>query len=202
MIYIIISSVLSYLVGSISSAVIVSKKIYNTDIRSHGSGNAGATNTLRTLGKKAAIIVFAADFLKGMLSAGIAWIFVYFLDAPYECLLFAGFFVQVGHCLPVFFGFKGGKGVATAAGTAMAIMPHIAVLLLAVFTVIALPSRIVSLASGVCATLYPLFAYFLTESHSTENFLFAASCSVLIIVMHTSNISRMIQDKEKTLSAE
>ncbi len=201
MMYYIIISVISYLIGSVNSAIIVSKKLYATDIRSHGSGNAGATNTLRTLGKKAAAIVFAFDFLKGLFSVGIAWLLIYFFDAPYECLLFAGFFVQLGHCLPIFFNFKGGKGVATAAGTAIGIMPFVAILLLAIFAVIALSSKVVSLASGVCATLYPLFAYFLTESHNTENFLFAASCSVLIIVMHTANISRLLTENEKPFSA-
>lgn len=198
--YLILSSVFAYLIGSISTAVIVSKKFYNSDIRSQGSGNAGATNALRTFGKKAAAIVFFADFSKGLIAVAAAKCLVIFFDAPNECMLLAGFFAQFGHCFPVFFRFKGGKGVATAAGAALGVMPLVAVILLAVFAVIAASTKIVSLASGICASIYPLLAYFLSGADKTINFLFASACSVLIIVMHGANFVRLIDGEEKPVS--
>jgi len=202
LIYIIISAILSYLLGSINTAVIVSKKRFGKDIRNEGSGNAGATNTLRTFGKKAAALVFVADFIKGLIAVTVARLFVFYSDAPYICLLFAGFSVQIGHCFPVFFNFKGGKGVATAAGAAMGIMPFVAIILLSVFAVITALTKIVSLASGICAVVYPLLAYFISNSNQKTNFLFAAACSVLIIVMHGSNFARLIDGNEKPISSK
>lgn len=198
--YIVISSFAAYLLGSINTAVIVSKKRFGKDIRNHGSGNAGATNTLRSFGKKAAAIVFFTDFSKGLIAVAAAKCFIVFLNAPYECMLFAGFFVQFGHCFPVFFRFRGGKGVATAAGAALGVMPLVSVILLTVFAIIAVSTKIASVASGVCASVYPLLAYFLTGSDKTANFLFAAACSVLIIVMHGANFARLIDGAEKPVS--
>ena len=200
--FIILSSVLSYLIGSISFAVILSKKLTGKDVRTAGSGNAGATNVLRTSGKNAAAAVFFLDFLKGFVAVIIARCFILFFEAPYECVYLAGFFAQFGHCFPVFFGFRGGKGVATAAGTAAAIMPVTAAVLIAVFAVIALISRTASIASCTCAVLYPLLAYFITDSQNIFNFIFAASCSVLIIIMHGANIARLLDGEEKPVSSE
>lgn len=198
----ILCSVFAYLIGSINTAVIVSKKLYGKDIRNEGSGNAGATNTYRSFGRKAAAAVFFTDFSKGLITVAAAKCLVAFLDAPYECMLLAGFFVQFGHCLPIFFRFKGGKGVATAAGAALGVMPLVAVILLVLFAVIVLSTKIVSLASGVCASLYPLLAYFLTGSDQTMNFLFAAACSALIIIMHGANFARLIDGREKQISSK
>lgn len=202
MLFIVISSFFSYLLGSINPALIISKKIYGKDIRNEGSGNAGATNALRTMGKKNAALVFLCDFSKGLIAVAAAKSFIIFFDAPYECMLFAGFFVQFGHCFPLFFRFRGGKGVATAAGAAMGIMPLVAVILLAFFAVIAASSRIISVASGFCASLYPLLAYFLTGTNNTMNFVFAASCSVLIIIMHGANLARLADGQEKPISSK
>ena len=198
----IISAVFSYLLGSISTAVIVSKNRFGKDIRNEGSGNAGATNTLRIFGKKAAALVFVFDFLKGFIAVAVAKIIVSFFDASYFCVLISGFFVQLGHCFPLFFRFKGGKGVATAAGAAMGIMPFVALILLAVFAVTVALTKIVSLASGICAVIYPLLAYFITTSNQKMNFAFAAACAVLIIVMHGSNFARLIDGNEKPISSE
>ena len=197
----IISAVFSYLLGSFSTAVIVSRNRFGKDIRNEGSRNAGATNTLRVFGKKAAALVFVTDFLKGFVTVAVAKIIVSFFDASYFCVLIAGFFVQVGHCFPLFFRFKGGKGVATAAGAAMGIMPFVALILLAVFTVTVALTKIVSLASGICAVIYPLLAYFITSSNQKLNFAFAAACSVLIIVMHGSNFARLIDGNENPISS-
>ncbi len=200
MFYIFLSAAVSYFLGSISSAVIVSKAFYGKDIRNSGSGNAGATNTLRVFGKKAGIAVFLFDFLKGMIAVFFAKILVSFLGADYICIPVAGFSVQVGHVFPVFFGFKGGKGVATAAGCAMAIMPVTAFFLLGIFAAVVFFSKIVSLASGICAAAYPLLAYFISDQHKTTHFVFAACCSALIIIKHSANFVRLLNGKESKIS--
>ena len=161
MFFIILISLLGYIIGSINSAVIISKKAYNSDIRDYGSKNAGATNMFRIFGKKAGAIVFIFDFLKGLIAVGIARFIIAFFDAPYECMLFAGFFAQLGHTFPLFFRFRGGKGVATAVGAAFGIMPLVAGILLFIFAVILSIAKTVSIASCVCAVAYPLLAYFL-----------------------------------------
>ncbi len=198
MTFIIISTICSYLIGSISFAVIISKKLGGTDVRTVGSGNAGATNVLRTAGKKAALWVFLGDFTKGLIAVTAARALIYLFDAPYECVYFAGFFVQSGHCFPIFFGFKGGKGVATAAGAAMGIMPAVAIILIALFAVIALITSTASVASCLCATVYPLLTCIFAGT--TADFIFSAACSVLIIIMHRSNIARLLDGEEKTIS--
>lgn len=200
MLFIVISAVFSYLVGSINSAVIISKVFYGKDIRNSGSGNAGATNTLRVFGKKAGIAVFLFDFLKGIFAVMFARIFVSFLGADYLCLPVAGFFAQLGHVFPLFFGFKGGKGVATAAGSAMAISPLTASVLLAVFAVTVIATKTVSLASGICAAVYPLLMYFLSAENKTVLFIYAACCSALIIIKHFENFTRLLDGKESKIS--
>lgn len=200
--FIIISSAFAYLIGSISTAVIVSRNLYDTDIRNHGSKNAGATNIYRTFGKRAGAVVFFLDFSKGFIAVAAARCLVAFLDAPYECILFAGFFSQLGHTFPIFFKFKGGKGVATAAGAAMGIMPLVALILLALFAIVVLLSKIVSLASGLCAVAYPLLAYFLSGSRGEYHFIFAAACAVMIAVKHAPNFRRLLDGEEKKISTE
>lgn len=200
MIYLAISAVFSYLLGSISSAVIISKAFFGKDIRELGSKNAGATNALRSFGKKAGAAVFLFDFSKGLVSVAAARCLVYFLNAPYECILVAGFFAQLGHIFPLFFKFKGGKGVATAVGAAIGIMPAVAIALLALFSVITATTKTVSLASGICAAVYPLAAYFWSGSNASANFVFAASCAVMIAVKHAPNFARLLDGEEKQIS--
>lgn len=197
MIFIIIVSVFAYLLGSISTAVIISKRLYKSDVRNYGSKNAGATNVYRLYGKKPGALVFVFDFFKGFAAVAAARLLVTFFDAPYECVLFAGFFAQLGHTFPIFFKFKGGKGVATAAGAALGIMPLVAMILLAFFAVLVMLTRIVSLASAVCAAAYPLLAYFIGGESAEPNFVFAVSCAVMIAVKHAPNIARLLDGEEK-----
>ncbi len=196
----ILCSIGAYLIGSANTSVIISKKFFGKDIRSEGSGNAGATNTLRSFGKKAAALVFFLDFSKGLITVAAAKCLVFFLDAPYECMLLAGFFVQAGHCFPVFFRFRGGKGVATAAGAATGVMPLVALILLAVFAVIVFSKKIVSLASGICAAIYPVLTFFLSNANRIENFIFSAACSAVIIILHIPNFIRLIDGEEKPIT--
>lgn len=200
--YIILISVFSYLLGSINTAVVFSKTLYREDIRELGSKNAGATNMLRSFGKKAGTAVFLFDFSKGLLTVAVAKVMVAFFGAPYETLLFAGFFTQLGHTFPIFFGFRGGKGVATAAGAALGVMPLVSLILFAVFVVLFLLTKIVSLSSGVCAVAYPLLAYFFGGNNNEYKFVFAVSCAVMIIVKHSPNIVRLLDGDEKKISAK
>lgn len=197
MFYIILCSLIAYLIGSVNTAIIISKSFYGKDIRTLESKNPGATNMMRAFGKKAGLLVFAFDFSKGILSVLIADIFFLFLDAPFEAALFAGFFAVLGHVFPVFFGFRGGKGVATLAGAAFALMPLITLCLLALFAVILALSRIVSLASGICAAVFPIAAYFFASSHNNEFFIFGCCCAALMIIRHIPNIVRLIDGEER-----
>lgn len=202
MLYLISISVFAYLLGSVNTAVILSKKIYETDIRNHGSFNAGATNMMRTFGKKAGAFVFFLDFSKGLIAVAAAKCLVLLLNAPYECVYFAGFFAQLGHTFPLFFKFRGGKGVATAAGAAFAIMPLVALILFSVFAVVVLLTKTVSLASGICAVLYPLTAYFSGGERREFQFVYAAACAVMIVIKHIPNIIRLLDGKENKISSD
>lgn len=197
MIFIIFSAVASYFLGCVNPASLISKYIYNKDIRSEGSGNPGATNIFRVFGKKAGLTVFLIDFAKGLIVVLIARILVRFFNAPYETILAAGLCVQLGHIFPVFYKFKGGKGVAAAAGAAIGIMPLTAILLLTLFTVILTVTKTVSVASIISAAAYPLLAYLLGGENAKILFIFTASCSILIIVKHSQNICRLLDGKEK-----
>lgn len=200
MLYLSLSAVFSYLLGSISPSIIISKVFYKKDIRKSGSGNAGATNTLRVLGKKAGIAVFISDFFKGFLAVIVAKTFVEYFNAEFICIPIAGFFAQLGHIFPIFFGFRGGKGVATAAGSAMAVMPLTACVLLGIFALTVIITKTVSLASGISAAVYPLLAYFLSEENKAVLFIYAACCSALIIIKHFENFARLLDGKENKLS--
>lgn len=191
MVYTAISAAFGYLIGSISFAVIISKTVHGEDIRNSGSGNAGATNAVRIFGFKTGIAVFVCDFLKGILSVGFAKLLVVMCNAPYEAMLFAGLFAQLGHILPLYHGFRGGKGVATAVGAAFALMPLTAVILLILFAVILFVSKYVAAASGVCAAVYPILAYFLSRENALENCIFAIACAMMILVKHIPNFVRM-----------
>lgn len=196
MVYITVSAIIAYLIGSINFAVIFSRLIHGEDIRNSGSGNPGATNAFRIYGKKLGVAVFLCDLSKGLIAVAAAKILVVIFDAPPETMLAAGFFVQLGHVLPVFHGFRGGKGVATALGTAFALMPLTAVILLALFAVILFTTKYVAVASGVCAAAYPIIAYYLAGDNSTAYCIFAVACSMLILIRHISNFGRLSRGEE------
>ena len=133
----------AYLIGSINPAIIISKEYYHDDIREHGSGNAGATNTLRTYGKKTAAVIFALDLLKAAVAVGVgSLILTYSIGGA-----IAGLFVILGHTFPVYYKFKGGKGVACTAMVILLLSPASFVILFPIFAVIVLLTRFVSLGS-------------------------------------------------------
>lgn len=198
---IIFSSVIGYLLGSVNTSIIVGKLLYKVDVREHGSGNAGATNALRTLGKGAAAAVVIGDFIKGILACLIGrWVFgeINPGDGIFIGEYMAGFFAVVGHNWPVYFGFKGGKGVMTSFAVAMMFSPLAALICLAGFIIIVAITKYVSLGSMVSAALFPIAILILNEP--LLKILTGAALAALIIWRHKANIERLVAGNEKKLS--
>ncbi|MBQ8432026.1 MAG: glycerol-3-phosphate 1-O-acyltransferase PlsY [Clostridia bacterium] len=184
--------IIPYLLGSINPAIIFSKLIYHDDIRQHGSGNAGTTNMLRTFGLKAAALTMICDFLKAILAVWLGRL-IYGVDGG----ALAMFFVVFGHMFPIFYRFKGGKGVACAGMAALAIHPVIFLFLLFVFLVVAIGTRLVSLASIMCALVYPMLFYWF--ANDGLNVAMAFCTMAFVLFMHRENFKRIWAGKESKL---
>ncbi|AWI12318.1 MULTISPECIES: glycerol-3-phosphate 1-O-acyltransferase PlsY [Bacillaceae] len=185
--------VLAYLIGSIPSGLIIGKVFYNTDIREHGSGNLGATNTFRTLGVKAGIVVMVADILKGTLATGLADIFSYFQISLEWSIspLIIGAVAAFGHMYPIFANFRGGKAVATSGGVILYYEPVLFIILILIFIITLYLSKYVSLSSmvaGVVAIIYSLF------TRDIPLIVIVFLLSGFIFYRHRANIKR-IKDK-------
>ena len=187
-----------YLLGSINFGVIVSRCLYHEDVRSKGSGNAGTTNILRTYGKKAAALTLAGDMGKGAVAVILAHVLIGWVTGSDLNGVYAGYLAAIGavcgHLWPVWFGFKGGKGVAVAAGAILASEPMVLLALAAVFFLLAFTTRIVSLSSITVAALSPVFTglwswYVGRDVWITT--LCAAIMGGLVIWMHRANIQRL-----------
>lgn len=185
----IILTILSYLLGSISAGFLVGSSS-GVDVRSAGSGNIGATNVARTLGWKKGLVTLLADVAKGFLPVLAA----HLLDLGAAAAASAGLAAFAGHLYPVFLGFKGGKGVATAAGVYLAAMPLGILALLGVFLVVALGNRRVSLASMAAAVAGPVVAWAL--SYPQETVWMTLIIAVLVVVRHRENIRRLMAGEE------
>ena len=198
---------LSYLLGSIPTAVWFGKAYFGIDIRTQGSGNAGATNTLRTLGKKAGLFVLIVDFMKGFSACNLMMLQNHVSNTDivqremyitYQLLL--GVCAVAGHIFPVFAKFKGGKGIATMIGVVLAVDYELALLLILTFILVVAITQYVSLASMLAATLSPLYVYLLfKDSRYTQqpNFiLFCTGFATLVLITHRKNIGRLIQGNE------
>lgn len=191
--------VFSYLLGSIPTSVWIGKVFYNLDVREHGSGNAGATNTFRVLGKAAGIPVLIIDVLKGWVSVMLAVWFLVPGDSP---VLFENFRVLcgtaavMGHVFPLFAGFRGGKGVATLLGVAAGMQPVAAMLCIALFLLVLLLTKYVSLGSILASLFYGLFLLLIDKVHHDATIIFAIMIPVLVILTHTKNIRRLIEGNE------
>ncbi|SHJ82943.1 glycerol-3-phosphate 1-O-acyltransferase PlsY [Paramaledivibacter caminithermalis] len=193
MIKFLLPAVFSYFIGSIPFSFLTAKFIGGIDIRNYGSGNSGATNVLRTLGKKAGAIAFLGDFLKGFMVAIIVKKFIG-IDIAVICSTFC----VIGHCYPIFLGFKGGKGVATTGGTIFALYPLIGAILLACLILIIKASRIVSLASISSALLFPIIS-FIFKTHKYF-LIYSVILGLFVVYKHKSNISRLIAGNESKIS--
>lgn len=190
--------VLAYLIGSISSAVLVSKRFYGIDIREHGSGNAGATNTFRILGKNAGIIVMIADMLKGFLAVKLSLLSSYtWTSEPFVNLqVMLGIAAVLGHIFPIFAGFRGGKGIATLFGMILGIQPLVAVSLVGVFMLMLLATRYVSLSSISASIAFPLLILFIFREPELSYKIFAIGTAALVVLTHHKNITRLITGSE------
>ncbi|MBZ4666599.1 glycerol-3-phosphate 1-O-acyltransferase PlsY [Mahella sp.] len=187
-----IAIIIGYLIGSISTALIVGRTLGRIDIRQYGSGNAGATNIARVLGKRAGAITLVFDLLKGVIAVLIGrW-----LGGQWGAVL-AGMAAIIGHNWPVYFQFRGGKGVATTLGAALVISPLIGLLILLIAGVIILVTRYVSLGSIIAAIAYPILV--LIISPDPWLILFSIFTCVMIIARHNSNIKRLLAGSESKL---
>ncbi len=188
----------AYLLGSVSNAVWIGKTFYDTDVREHGSRNAGATNTMRILGRKAGIAVFALDFLKGFIAVSLAALLPYAADSPalFNMKFALTAAVVLGHIFPVFAGFRGGKGVATLAGAVLAVYPPAVLLCLATFIAVFALCRYVSLASITAGILLPVYTVFVFGQRYVPLVIFCCAVSVLLLVTHRRNIRRLLTGTE------
>lgn len=203
--------IVPYLISGINSAIIVTKIKSGEDIRKIGSGNAGLTNTLRTQGKIAALFVLLGDILKGVVSILIVHFMFRLLlgvdtygNDGYGWINYcSGIFAVLGHIFPVYYGFKGGKGVLVTFSTMLAIKAVPALILLGIFGIVVAVSRYVSLGSIIAASLYPfavlLFSYMDGDKSMLLNFAFAAVIGFMLVFMHRSNMVRLKNHTEKKL---
>ena len=192
--------VLAYLIGSIPTAVWVSKWVYGIDIREHGSGNAGATNAFRILGTKAGSGVMLADMMKGFIAVKLS-IFSAFpwTSEPFVNLqIFLGLAAVIGHIFPIWADFRGGKGIATLFGMILSIQPIVAVSLVVVFMLMLFITRYVSLSSITASIAFPLLILFIFNAHAQELSyrLFAIATAFLVVLTHHKNISRLLSGNE------
>lgn len=193
--------VCAYLLGSISSAVLVSKRFYGMDIREHGSGNAGATNTFRVLGKNAGVIVMIADMLKGFVAVKLSLLSGYSWNpepsVPFVNLqIVLGIAAVLGHIFPVFANFRGGKGIATLFGMILGIQPIVAVSLVGVFMLMLLATRYVSLSSISASIAFPLLILFIFREPELSYKIFAIGTAALVVLTHHKNITRLLTGSE------
>lgn len=191
--------VLAYLVGSIPTALIISRRFFGIDIREYGSGNMGATNTFRVLGSRYGTIVMAIDILKGVLAVALYNFIPYYLYNELERTNFMiglGMAAVIGHIFPVFANFKGGKGVATLFGMILALQPVVAVSCVGVFLFVLYLTRYVSLSSILGAVMLPISVLWIWNEHEVLYRIFALLVAFLVIITHQKNIGRLLKGAE------
>ena len=182
--------ILSYLIGAIPSGLIVGKTIWHKDLRYYGSGNIGATNAYRVLGKKAGALVFLLDFFKGELAVMLGSICI---GTP-EAMILAGSFAIIGHMHSIFLKLQGGKGVSTALGVLSILMPKVAVIVVIVWGAIVFATRYVSLGSITAALMTPILAA--VFSYNKYYVIFGIIAAAFIIIKHKDNILRIRKGRE------
>lgn len=202
-----ISTIIAYLLGSANFAIIVSRAIAHDDIRNHGSGNAGLTNVLRTLGKGPAVLTLLGDFSKGITSVIIVRLLLHFcagIDGFYIGDYIVAFAALVGHVYPVYYGFKGGKGILVSFGALMILSPLAGLLCFSGFLIAVIFTRYVSLGSIIAGILYPLTTMLITALQLGAIDWIEVLCtlpiSILIIYMHRANIKRLVKHEENKIS--
>ena len=189
--------IIAYLLGNISTSYIIAKKMIGVDIRTQGSGNAGSTNVLRTLGKKAGAMTFVGDLLKGVLAVLIAKVIASISGVDVATAGYLGVIgVVSGHNWPAFLGFRGGKGVATSLGSMIAINPILALSCFAIFLIIVAITKYVSLGAVVSISLSPIMMI-LTKNN--KGLLATLFLTISVIYTHRENIKRLLNGTERKL---
>lgn len=190
---ILICIILPYLLGSLNFALILSRRFYGEDVRQKGSGNAGMTNMLRNYGKGAAALTLLGDALKAVVSSLIGYV-VFGVTGAY----IAGLFCILGHMFPIYYRFKGGKGVVTTAVMILMLNPVIFLILLAIFLLIVLGTRFISLGSIMCVMIWPLILQRMEGAGAPV--LMAMAIAALVVFMHRENIKRLLRGEENKVS--
>ncbi len=194
--------VIAYLIGSIPTALIISKRFFGIDIRDYGSGNMGATNTFRVLGSRYGTMVMAFDILKGMAAVVLYNFIPYYLHNDLErtnFMLGLGLAAVTGHIFPIFAGFKGGKGVATLLGMILAVQPVIAISCIGVFVLVLFLTRYVSLSSILAAVALPICVLWIWNEHEVLYRVFALLVAILVVLTHQKNIGRILRGVESRM---
>lgn len=192
----IVFAIIAYLIGSIPFGLIVGKVGYKIDIREHGSGNLGATNSFRVLGTKAGIIVTLGDILKGTLATLVPLIAIYFIEVDVARLVI-GLFAVIGHTYPLFAKFKGGKAVATSAGIILGVNPLLFIIIIASFMLTLYLFKYVSLASMITGVIATIITIFLKD---WLLFVMLLTLTSFVIYRHTDNIKRIINKTEPKIT--
>ncbi|MBK8610960.1 MAG: glycerol-3-phosphate 1-O-acyltransferase PlsY [Chitinophagaceae bacterium] len=194
--------IISYLIGSIPTALLVSKRFFGIDIRDYGSGNMGATNTFRVLGSRYGTMVMVFDILKGMAAVMLYNFLPYYLSHELDrtnLMLGLGLAAVAGHIFPVFAGFRGGKGVATLLGMVLAIQPVIAVSCIGIFALVLFLTRYVSLSSILAAIALPVCVLWIWNENEVLYRVFALIVALLVVVTHQKNIGRILRGVESRI---
>lgn len=191
--------VLAYGIGSIPTSVWISRSLFGIDIRDYGSGNAGATNTFRVLGSKWGTIVMMVDILKGVVATSLYIFLPYLLTDELHrtnLMIGLGLAAVLGHIFPIWAGFKGGKGVATLLGMAVAIQPLVAVCCIGVFLLVLYLTRFVSLSSILAGVSFMVFILFIFNEKETLYRIFAVMVALMVVLTHQKNIGRILKGTE------
>ena len=191
--------VMAYCIGSVPTAVWISKSLFGIDIRDYGSGNAGATNTFRVLGSKWGTVVMMVDILKGVVATSLYILLPgYLSDELHRTNLMIGLGLSavIGHIFPIWAGFKGGKGVATLLGMAVAIQPVVAICCVAVFLLVLYLTRFVSLSSILSGVSFMIFILFIFNERETLYRIFAVLVALMVVLTHQKNIGRILKGTE------
>lgn len=199
----IVFGLISYVLGSIPTAVWLGRAKYGLDIREHGSKNAGATNTFRVLGKKAGIVVLSIDVAKGIIAVVLPFIVgigEWGSEELVHVQLVAGICAVMGHVVPVFAKFKGGKGVATSLGVIIGIHPPAAGICLLLFLIVFIASKYVSLGAISAAVAFPLVLNFVFDVETIWLIVFSIVLSAAVIFVHRKNIKRLLNNEESKMN--
>lgn len=204
-----ISAVLGYLIGSVNTSIVLSR-LKNNDIRKHGSGNAGATNTLRVMGKTAAALVIVGDALKAVISILVSYYIAKRMNLGEEtaiyCKYIAAFFTVIGHNFPVYFGFKGGKGILTSVAVIFMLDWKIGIMVLLVGVILIVLTKYVSVGSIAGCILYPLFciAFYSGAAliYEKMQIVLATILGIIGVLRHSSNIKKLLNGTESKLGSK